>query len=150
MAKIKTSFFCQSCGAQFAKWQGQCTSCKSWNTIAEELVQKPDQNDWKSSTKASSNLVSKPLKISDIDTTNTPRLNTTDGELNKKHLAILLAMFQENTSLMWYNLVFKLSKFFSLKFFFIHFLKHIRNGIDNLLRIFSINKYSVSVIGNIN
>ena len=83
MVKIKTSFFCQSCGAQFAKWQGQCTSCKSWNTIAEELVQKPDQNDWKSSTKASSNLVSKPLKISDIDTTNTPRLNTTDGELNR-------------------------------------------------------------------
>ena len=46
MAKVKTTFFCQNCGAQFAKWQGQCTSCKSWNTITEELVQKPTTKDW--------------------------------------------------------------------------------------------------------
>jgi hypothetical protein len=32
----KTSFFCQNCGAHMPKWQGQCNSCKEWNTIAEE------------------------------------------------------------------------------------------------------------------
>ncbi|MFT6127728.1 MAG: DNA repair protein RadA/Sms, partial [Flavobacteriaceae bacterium] len=42
MAKTKTSFFCQNCGSQFAKWQGQCTSCKEWNTIAEEIIQKAE------------------------------------------------------------------------------------------------------------
>lgn len=83
MTKLKTTFFCQNCGAQFAKWQGQCTSCKSWNTIAEELLQKPDKSDWKTSINSTVNQASKPLKISDIDTTNTPRLNTTDGELNR-------------------------------------------------------------------
>ena len=63
MAKVKTTFFCQNCGAQYAKWQGQCTSCKSWNTIVEEVVQKPDKSDWKSSTSFSNERVSKPLKI---------------------------------------------------------------------------------------
>ena len=83
MAKVKTTFFCQNCGAQYAKWQGQCTSCKSWNTIVEEVVQKPNKNDWKSSTSLSKERVSKPLKISEIDTSKTPRLNTTDNELNR-------------------------------------------------------------------
>lgn len=83
MAKLKTTFFCQNCGAQYAKWQGQCTSCKSWNTIVEEVVQKPNKSDWKSSTSLLKERVSKPLKISEIDTSKTPRLNTTDNELNR-------------------------------------------------------------------
>ena len=83
MAKVKTTFFCQNCGAQFAKWQGQCTSCKSWNTITEELVQKPTTKDWKTGTQLTPNRVSKPLKISEIDTTKTVRMDTTDGELNR-------------------------------------------------------------------
>jgi DNA repair protein RadA/Sms len=83
MAKVKTTFFCQNCGTQFAKWQGQCTSCKSWNTITEELVQKPDKKDWKTGNQSVPNRVSKPLKISEIDTTKTVRMDTADGELNR-------------------------------------------------------------------
>ena len=83
MAKIKTTFFCQSCGAQFSKWQGQCSSCKAWNTISEELVQKPDKKDWKLGSENTTNRLSKPLKISEIDTSKTIRMDTTDRELNR-------------------------------------------------------------------
>jgi len=83
MAKVKTTFFCQSCGTQSAKWQGQCSSCKSWNTITEELVQKPDKKDWKTGTQNTTKRVSKPLRISEIDTTKTIRMDTADGELNR-------------------------------------------------------------------
>ena len=83
MAKVKTTFFCQSCGAQYAKWQGQCNVCKSWNTIAEEVLQKPKKEDWDTATSGPVKRASKPLKISEIDTTKTPRLNTTDAELNR-------------------------------------------------------------------
>ena len=83
MAKLKTTFFCQSCGAQSAKWQGQCSTCKSWNTITEELVQKPTKNGWKLGLKNTSERVSKPLKISEIDSAKTVRLDTNDGELNR-------------------------------------------------------------------
>jgi DNA repair protein RadA/Sms len=83
MVKVKTTFFCQSCGAQFAKWQGQCTSCKSWNTITEELVQKAEKNDWKTAITNTPKRVSKPLKIAEIDTAKMARMDTNDGELNR-------------------------------------------------------------------
>ncbi|WP_439256752.1 MULTISPECIES: DNA repair protein RadA [unclassified Lonepinella] len=36
MAKApKTAYVCNDCGAEFARWQGQCSACKSWNTISE-------------------------------------------------------------------------------------------------------------------
>ena len=40
MAKLKSMFFCQSCGAQSSKWLGKCPSCNSWNTYVEEVVSK--------------------------------------------------------------------------------------------------------------
>ncbi|WP_271765592.1 DNA repair protein RadA [Aquimarina algiphila] len=84
MAKIKTVFFCQNCGAQYAKWQGQCTSCKQWNTIAEEVVQKASASDWKSaSTTPKITKIAKPLRISEIDTSQEARYNTDDSELNR-------------------------------------------------------------------
>ncbi|WP_378179554.1 DNA repair protein RadA [Aquimarina sp. SS2-1] len=84
MAKTKTVFFCQNCGAQYAKWQGQCTSCKEWNTIAEEVVQKASKNDWKEAGSGSkANRVAKPLKISEIDTSQEARYNTDNAELNR-------------------------------------------------------------------
>lgn len=82
MAKVKTTFFCQNCGAQYAKWQGQCNACKQWNTIVEEIIQKPDNKDWKSETNTSKR-VSKPLKIKDIDTSQEIRINTLDTEFNR-------------------------------------------------------------------
>ncbi|WP_299313363.1 DNA repair protein RadA [uncultured Aquimarina sp.] len=84
MAKTKTVFFCQNCGSQYAKWQGQCTSCKEWNTIAEEVVQKAQKSDWKDpNTSSKERRISKPLKISEIDTSHEARYNTDDAELNR-------------------------------------------------------------------
>ncbi len=82
MAKIKSSFFCQNCGSQYAKWQGQCTSCKEWNTIAEELVQKPEKSDWKLPS-SSGKRTSKPLLINEIDTSQEARLDMQDAEFNR-------------------------------------------------------------------
>ncbi|WP_179021631.1 DNA repair protein RadA [Winogradskyella forsetii] len=82
MAKVKTTFFCQNCGSQYAKWQGQCTSCKAWNTIAEEVIQKPEKSDWKLPT-STTKRVSKPLLINEIDTSQEARLNMQDAEFNR-------------------------------------------------------------------
>jgi DNA repair protein RadA/Sms len=83
MAKVKSAFYCQNCGAQYSKWQGQCNSCKSWNTIAEELIQTSKKGDWKSGSKQDKQRISKPLKISEIDTTKNPRLDSKDSEINR-------------------------------------------------------------------
>ncbi|WP_203143927.1 DNA repair protein RadA [Marinobacter mangrovi] len=35
MAKTKTAYVCTECGADYSKWQGQCSACSAWNTISE-------------------------------------------------------------------------------------------------------------------
>ncbi|MBN8640636.1 MAG: DNA repair protein RadA [Flavobacteriales bacterium] len=82
MAKIKTSFFCQNCGTQYARWQGQCNSCKEWNTIVEEIIQKEEKVAWKTET-SSVKKATKPLLIKEIDATQEVRMDTCDGELNR-------------------------------------------------------------------
>jgi len=82
MAKVKTTFFCQNCGTQYAKWLGQCTACKEWNTIAEEIVQKEDKKSWKSEVSTHKN-TSKPLRINEIDTAQEIRLDSEDTEFNR-------------------------------------------------------------------
>ena len=37
MAKAKTIYSCTECGASEPKWQGQCPSCMSWNTLVESI-----------------------------------------------------------------------------------------------------------------
>ncbi len=86
MAKLKTTFFCQNCGAQHAKWAGQCHTCKEWNTIVEEVVQKEDKKDWKQGTPSfekTEKRASKALKINEISTTPEKRLKTNNTELNR-------------------------------------------------------------------
>lgn len=82
MAKLKTTFFCQNCGSQYAKWQGQCTACREWNTIVEEVVQKEEKSIWKTSS-SNSKRVSKPLRINEIDVSHEARMNTEDAEFNR-------------------------------------------------------------------
>lgn len=38
MAKNKTVYVCQNCGAESPKWIGHCPACKEWNTYREEIV----------------------------------------------------------------------------------------------------------------
>ena len=39
MAKAKTQYVCQSCGAIASKWSGQCEACHAWDTLVEETIQ---------------------------------------------------------------------------------------------------------------
>ena len=81
MAKTKTTFFCQNCGTQHAKWVGQCGACKEWNTIVEEVIQKEEKRVWKQSTTAKQT-VNKPLKIADIVLNPEERVVTNNNELD--------------------------------------------------------------------
>ena len=38
MAKFRSSYVCQNCGAITQRWQGKCESCGEWNTIIEEAA----------------------------------------------------------------------------------------------------------------
>lgn len=36
--KLKTVYVCTNCGEVYYKWQGQCASCKQWNTLVEDVI----------------------------------------------------------------------------------------------------------------
>jgi DNA repair protein RadA/Sms len=80
MAKTKTTFFCQNCGTQHAKWVGQCGACKEWNTIVEEVIQKEEKRSWKQ--KPSAKQVIKPLRVNEIQLNPEERVVTNNNELD--------------------------------------------------------------------
>lgn len=80
MAKVKTSFFCQNCGAQTPKWTGQCSTCNEWNTIIEEVIQKEEKRNWKQSSTPKKQ--SRPLKIEEIQLNPEERIKTNNQELD--------------------------------------------------------------------
>lgn len=82
MAKIRTAFFCQNCGAQYSKWQGKCNSCGQWNTVVEEVVEKQDKKvAWEAQDKPKERNA-KYVEINQIDSTQEIRLTSTDSELD--------------------------------------------------------------------
>ena len=81
MAKIKTAFFCQSCGHQTAKWLGKCPSCGEWNTFVEEIVGETDSKVVAFST--SSGKSAKPQVLQQIERKTETRITLQDNELNR-------------------------------------------------------------------
>lgn len=81
MAKTKTVWVCSSCGNDFPKWEGRCSACGAWNTLVEEKVTISSQ------TRAKSGMTSRqrprPLRVSEIETSDTPRIRMPSKELNR-------------------------------------------------------------------
>jgi DNA repair protein RadA/Sms len=84
MAKIKTTFACQSCGAVYPKWQGKCNACGEWNTIVEEVIEKEpaEKTAWRADEKGNS-YQAKPVKLQEIEPGDSFRIVTYDSELNR-------------------------------------------------------------------
>lgn len=38
MAKVKSFYVCQSCGAAHSRWNGKCDACGEWNSLVEEIA----------------------------------------------------------------------------------------------------------------
>ena len=81
MVKTKTTFFCQNCGTQYAKWLGQCKSCNEWNTIVEEIIQKEEKRNWEQSS--TTKKAKKALNIGEISLEEEDRISTNNQEFNR-------------------------------------------------------------------
>ena len=80
MAKVKSVWVCNSCGADSPKWAGRCPICGEWNTMVEEKVSvKPG----KSKSILGSTPNSRPQRVSEIETTELPRIIMPSKELNR-------------------------------------------------------------------
>jgi len=77
MAKTRVQFVCQTCGAAYPRWSGQCKSCGEWNTMVETVVQPRKDvaaaRAWMT--------VSQPQSLPDIQADQFQRLPVANGEL---------------------------------------------------------------------
>ncbi len=84
MSKTKSSFFCQHCGYESAKWLGKCPSCNQWNSFVEEVIVKGNdkgpKDDWKDYNNSSR---LKTVALSDVHSAEEVRISTSDQELNR-------------------------------------------------------------------
>jgi DNA repair protein RadA/Sms len=85
MSKVKSTYFCQSCGAQAAKWIGHCPSCNQWNTYAEEVVVKETKNSRLQafSSDRSVQTANRAILLQDVGLQEFPRIQVPGRELSR-------------------------------------------------------------------
>ena len=87
MAKRKTIFVCQQCGAQHARWLGRCPDCNEWNALVEETVgaesgaARPRLTAVTSTSGAQSSQAPRP--ITEVEPVDAPRLMTGIREFDR-------------------------------------------------------------------
>jgi DNA repair protein RadA/Sms len=79
MIKTKLEFICNKCNASHLKWVGQCTNCKSWNSLTELTVPKN-----KSKISSLDDLQSSKIQnLFSVKTKNKSRITTGSKELDR-------------------------------------------------------------------
>ncbi len=76
MAKTKTAYVCNECGADFVRWQGQCTECGAWNTISEVRMVAPAKSGRLSSGGYAGATVAKVIRLDQVDLQEVPRFSS--------------------------------------------------------------------------
>jgi len=79
MAKTRSMYVCQNCGAESVKWLGRCPACGEWNTYVEERISKDTSRP--GLVDVSRNATPKALK--EIESNNERRLDTGISEVNR-------------------------------------------------------------------
>ncbi|MBD5270003.1 MAG: DNA repair protein RadA [Muribaculaceae bacterium] len=79
--KTKSVYFCGACGYESPKWLGKCPSCGEWNTFVEEKV--TVSSSAKKSSKGSKLKTERPVKLSEIELSEEPRIAMPSSELNR-------------------------------------------------------------------
>lgn len=77
--KIKSMFFCTSCGYESPKWLGKCPGCGEWNTFVEEKVTATKSGSAKKGLVRSSS----PVPLSEIEVKEEMRMKMPSSELNR-------------------------------------------------------------------
>ena len=86
VTKEKTVFVCRECGFDSPKWTGKCPSCGMWNTMVEKTIRAEKPSATTSLRKSASGLkdgTPQPETLDTIETTEEPRIDMRDAELNR-------------------------------------------------------------------
>lgn len=85
MAKQKTAYVCEECGADFAKWQGQCSECGVWNRLVEVRLGSTQSNrsEKYAGYAGTAGAQTSVQVLSEIDLQEVPRMSSTSDEFDR-------------------------------------------------------------------
>lgn len=83
MAKDKTVYLCRECGADYPKAYGKCPACGAWNSFVEQTIRPEVRSDRVPHGFAVNEKQQSPQRIDRIDVKAEPRIDTSNGELNR-------------------------------------------------------------------
>ena len=80
--KTKSAYVCNDCGADYGKWQGQCSECNAWNTLSEVRLGSPSRGGAVLRSGFTGNVDSVVKTLADIALDEIPRISSGTGELD--------------------------------------------------------------------
>lgn len=81
MAKTKSAYVCNDCGADFVRWQGQCTECGTWNSISE--VRLPSVTKQQRFDGYAGATAAKVIRLDQVDLQDVPRFSSGFAEFDR-------------------------------------------------------------------
>jgi len=79
MAKTRSVYVCQNCGAESAKWIGKCNSCGEWNTYVEQRIPKGPSGSGHTEKRE----YAVPTILNEIASAPVSRIDLKNGEFNR-------------------------------------------------------------------
>lgn len=84
MAKAKSVYVCTECGAEHAKWQGQCVECGEWNTLKElKLASVPKTSATRVTQGYAGAHSNRVVSIQEVELAEVPRIQSGMSELDR-------------------------------------------------------------------
>ncbi len=81
MAKKRTKYVCNSCGATSPRWLGKCPNCEAWESYVEEIVAAPESTKARGPRSGSTGV--KVSTLQDVSVEETARLKTGITEFDR-------------------------------------------------------------------
>ena len=79
MAKSKSVYVCQNCGAESSKWMGKCNACGQWNTYVEQRIPKSPA----ASPYIENKEYARPAPLEEVPSAPVSRIDLKNGEFNR-------------------------------------------------------------------
>jgi DNA repair protein RadA/Sms len=83
VSRPQTRFVCQSCGDAFLRWEGQCRTCATWNSLVETVVRESARADRIAVARSSGGTTALPTPLTDVVEPDVPRLALGLSELDR-------------------------------------------------------------------
>jgi DNA repair protein RadA/Sms len=77
MARTLTAFTCTACGFESPRWLGRCTGCGEWNTLVEEVRERPATNGAKRTARRA------PRPLAEVEADGARRISTGSPEFDR-------------------------------------------------------------------